>query len=261
MADIASQSLPPTWGLRPILWQSDTLRIESYPFFVILGIIAGLLVFWLLARRERAADEQSFYIVITALVGGAIGAKLPIWIVHIREIMAALPDIGPLLSGRTIVGGLIGGTLSVWWIKRKLRIKRRIGNAIAPAAALGIAIGRIGCLLRGCCFGITTDTGWGVDFGDGILRYPTQLFESVFMLILFVVLLLLLKNKPKEGALFTLFIVTYFFFRFWIEFVRSEPRILFGLTGFQYTALTVLTYYAMRILTTRNMLFHPIAVH
>ncbi|MBU0459072.1 prolipoprotein diacylglyceryl transferase [Patescibacteria group bacterium] len=234
------------WGIRPTLFQIGSFPIPSYSVFVLLGMFVAIIVFALFTRRQNQWHEHSFYILISGLVGGALGAKIPIWIVYYREIISSFPDLSVLLSGRTIVGGLIGGTFAVWAMKKKLGIKRRIGNAIAPAASLGIAIGRIGCFLRGCCYGKQTNLAWGVDFGDGIFRHPTQIYESIFCLILFFYFLWALKKPQKDGVLFRQFMVLYLIFRFLVEFIRVEPQILWGLTGFQYAALLIVVYYIAR---------------
>jgi phosphatidylglycerol:prolipoprotein diacylglycerol transferase len=137
---------------------------------------------------------------------------------------------------------LIGGSLGVTFIKRKLNIKDRIGNEIAPAAALGMAIGRIGCFLNGCCYGIPTNCSYGINFGDGVLRYPTQLFEAMFDLIMFVYIIKIKDKVTEPGKLFKLFASAYFTYRFFIEFIRVEPRVFLGLTGFQIGALIGLIY-------------------
>ena len=87
-----------------------------------------------------------------------------------------------------------------------------------------------------------------MDFGDGLLRYPTQVFESLFGFTSFIVLLWLYRKHPRDGVLLTGFMTAYFLFRFFIEFIRSESRILFNLTGYQYAALVVLLYYGIRFL-------------
>lgn len=247
MASLPPQPLPPSWGIHPVLFQYDSLRIESYPFFMGLALVTGLAVFLFYAKRLKKSNEHSFAILMAALVGGTLGAKIPIWIAQYREIAASGFDINTILSGRTIVGGLVGGTLAVWWIKRRLGIKQRIGNAIAPAISAGIAVGRIGCFLRGCCYGIPTSLPWGVNFGDGIPRHPTELYESLFGIVAFIILVVLLRKKRPDGILLTGFMIAYFVFRFFLEFIRVEPRILFGLTGYQWASLVMLAYEAYRL--------------
>ncbi len=102
------------------------------------------------------------------------------------RILANPLDPAVWLSGRTIVGGIIGGVAAVWLVKRRLGIKQRLGNYLVPSLALGIFFGRIGCFLAGCSYGVATRLPWGVDFGDGVLRNPTQLYEALFVLAIFV---------------------------------------------------------------------------
>ncbi|MDD5054731.1 MAG: prolipoprotein diacylglyceryl transferase [Candidatus Peribacteraceae bacterium] len=248
MTSLPPLPLPSSWGIRPVLFTVGSFRVESYPVFMALALFVGILVFVFFLKKEKKTHEHSFYILIAALVGGVLGAKIPIWLTQYAQIATGGFDIDALLSGRTIVGGLIGGTLAVWWIKRRLHIKQRIGNAIAPALAAGIAVGRWGCFLRGCCHGQPTLLPWGVDFGDGILRHPTQLYESLFGVIAFLILIFCLRKKQPDGLLLTGFMIAYFLFRFFLEFIRTEPRLLFGFTGYQYAAIVVLVYYALKLL-------------
>lgn len=118
-----------------------------------------------------------------ALFGGVLGSKLPMIILYWREMLDALPDFRLLISSRSIVGGLAGGAAGVFLVKKWLGISGRRGNLFVPGIAAGVAIGRLGCFLRGCCFGKPTDMRWGVDFGDGILRHPTQIYEALFMVV------------------------------------------------------------------------------
>jgi len=88
------------------------------------------------------------------------------------------------MGGKTIVGALIGGLLAVELIKRYIGFSTSTGDLYAIPLAVGIAIGRIGCFLTGLSdntYGIPTSLPWGIDFGDGISRHPTQLYEIIFL--------------------------------------------------------------------------------
>jgi len=226
-------TVPANWGILP-----NIFGINTYTIFVLLGLAAGIYVYYLLAKKEKSLGDNTFYIAVAALVGGTLGAKLPIWIINYKAIIAALPNPMAILSGRTITGGLIGGTLAVMYVKHKLGIREKRGNLFAPGIALGVAIGRIGCFLRGCCYGIHTSLPWGVDFGDGP-RHPTQLYEAIFMLGMF--FYLITRKKAKPGQLFFILMNSYFVFRFFIEFIRDNPH-YFGLTLFQYISVAALLF-------------------
>lgn len=217
-----SHNVPEGWGLCP---QS----IPVYPLCMLLAFAAGFAVYFYNARGTERQSEHLFPIVLAAFFGGLIGAKLPVVLMNLRYGF----DWQTLLAGRTIAGGLVGGTLGVLFIKKKLGIKGRYGNLLAAPIALGMAVGRLGCLLSGCCFG--NPAHWGIDFGDGIARHPTQLYELLFCLGAFFLLQRARRTAPP-GSLLTRFFMGYFIFRFVEEFIRPHP-IQFGLTTFQWICI------------------------
>ena len=134
--------------------------------------------------------------------------------------------------------------------KKILNIKeKRFGNQIAPAIALGMAIGRIGCFLTGCCFGIETSLPFGVNFGDGIMRIPTQLIEMVFCLILFGYLFYKQKSKKElqPGILFYDLVLYYFIFRFFIEFIRGTEKNILCFSIYQVISIIGVLYIVLKI--------------
>lgn len=217
--------------------------MDSYALFVSLGLIVAIALYYV-NTRARAVGNSGLYIATAAAVGGILGAKIPIWIVNLPAIIAN-PGAATLLSGRTIVGGLIGGTLAVYVVKRRLGITERLGNYLVPSLCAGILLGRIGCLLAGCCYGEPTALAWGVDFGDGVARHPTQLYEAMVLLgFLGYSQLTLARHRP--GVLFRAFMIGYFAWRFTVEFIRVNPVSAVGLTYYQLVAAIVLLYYLVR---------------
>lgn len=127
---------------------------------------------------------QRLWIVAAAAMAAAIGSKLLYWLVDPSLTAQHWRDPYYLMAGKTIVGGLIGGLIGVEWTKRRLGIARSTGDLFAIPLAVGMAIGRIGCFLSGLgdhTYGNLTALPWGVDFGDGLLRHPTQLYEVAFL--------------------------------------------------------------------------------
>lgn len=228
---------PQDWGIRPILFEILGFEVPSYTFFVTLGLIIGIMIYLYLAKSEKKYNDNTIMIFAAAMIFGILGAKLPILISNFKYIVNDPTNIALYLSGRTVVGGLIGGTIGVVIVKRLLNIKDRRGNLIAPAAAIGIAIGRIGCLFQGCCYGKPTTLGIGMNFGDDVLRHPTQIYEIIFHTTMFIVLLILRKKENKPGKLFKLYVSSYFIFRFLTEFIRVEPKGFLNLSGYQIAAL------------------------
>jgi phosphatidylglycerol:prolipoprotein diacylglycerol transferase len=213
---------------------------------VALGIVAGLVTLRRLSPRRDANDAGAVWIVAAALVGGALGAKLLELAVLPWSSVAAAGWTAALLSGRTVIGGFVGGSVAVVLVKRWLGIRERRGNEIAPAIAIGLAIGRIGCLCAGCCYGTPTSLPWGVDFGDGVARHPTQLYEALFALAAFGLLLVARRRSPAPGRLFTAFVTAYLLFRFAEEFVREGDRIALGITPYQVAAAAGLAWFAAK---------------
>ncbi|MEI6533609.1 MAG: prolipoprotein diacylglyceryl transferase [Candidatus Roizmanbacteria bacterium] len=234
---------PVIWGVHPVLLKIGNLYIPSYGVMIVIALFIGMAwYFYEVHSSQIESEDNVIYIAIAALVGGAIGAKILVFVFNINIFSMKSLDVSAFLSGRTIVGGLIGGILAVILTKKYLKIKIKKGNLFAPAIALGLAIGRIGCFLQGCCYGIATSLPWGVNFGDGILRHPTQLYESLFALLMFFYLLYCKKHKPAPGQLFRMFITNYFIFRFLIEYIRVEPKIYMGLSIYQIFSIIVIIY-------------------
>lgn len=231
------------WGIRPVLFHLGSFPVSSYTFFVALGLFAGALVYYREASKSRQNNEKTFFIAVGALVGAAIGSKLLELLINIDHVESLNTFAGFLFSGRTIIGGLVGGTLGSIITKKLLGIQIKRGNLFAPAIAIGVSIGRIGCFLNGCCYGTPSDLPWSVDFGDGILRHPTQLYESLFMLLMFIFLKTWYKKRnPAPGHLFKVLMLAYFIFRFLLEFIRTERLAFWGLTYFQVITIFVLFY-------------------
>src|SRR5450432_1248853 len=166
-------------GLRLFLWQRKRLALPA------------------LADRDR-----SLWIGVAAIVGAAIGAKLGYWIEDPRNAFANFPDWRHLLEGKTIVGALLGGLIGVEAIKRAIGAQGSSGDAFALPLIVGIAMGRIGCFLAGLddhTYGNPTQMLWAVDFGDGVPRHPTQLYEIAFLLVLATLLHYRHRNLDRDG--------------------------------------------------------------
>ncbi len=210
-------------------------QVTTYALAMGLALAAAYLLFRRNARRAGVAPNQPLPVLLAALIGGIIGAKVPVWLMQIPAWRQGLFRWDTFFAGRTIVGGLLGGVLAVWLVKRCLGIRTRYGNLLAPSIALGMAIGRMGCLLTGCCHGTPTTLPWGVNFGDGVPRHPTQFYEVLFLL---PAVFVLQRQLPRAapGQLLSGFCATYFALRFIEEFIRPTPRMA-GLSEFQWICL------------------------
>ena len=150
------------------------------------------------------------------------------------------------LGGKTIVGGLVGGLIAVEWTKRRIGVTARTGDLFALPLAIGLAVGRVGCFLTGLddgTFGTATTTWMGIDFGDGIARHPTQLYEIAFLAMLGLVLAASPRAFARSGDRFRLFMIAYLAFRLVIDALKPEPRLALGLSSIQWACAGMLLYY------------------
>ena len=205
-----------------------------------LVMLAAIVVLSVLLKRSQASLPlvwwQKLAIGLGGFCGAMIGAKLPF----------ALSDWTGLVNGttwfsdgKTIMFGIVGGYLGVEVAKWTFDIRIKTGDTFAAPVAAAVAIGRLACFVAGCCYGAPTSLPWGVRFataGNEQLRHPTQLYESIFHLAMAGLLLELRRRGLFRSQLVKLYILTYLGYRFLTEFIRPEPRIVAGLTGYQLAA-------------------------
>lgn len=189
-----------------------------------------------------------------------MGSKLLFWLEDPQLAWHSFHNPAYLIGGKTIVGALAGGLIAVELIKRCMGLSQSTGDLYAIPLALGIAVGRVGCFLTGLAdntCGTPTRFPWGIDFGDGIPRHPTQLYEMAFLLLLVpflyrvVIRSARVGTRPWEiflpGDAFRFFMVAYMLFRLVCDFIKPYPRIFIGLGGIQWACLLVLLYYSRDI--------------
>jgi uncharacterized radical SAM superfamily Fe-S cluster-containing enzyme len=169
-----------------------------------------------------------------------IGAKLPFLL---SDWQGFLDGTAWLDNGKTIVSGLVGGYLGVQAAEWAMGVKSRMCDGFAVPLAAAIGIGRLACFSAGCCYGTATSLPWGVDFGDGLHRHPTQLYESAFHLTAAVVLYQLQRRRMFRGQLVKIYFLSYFAYRFLTEFIRPEEQLWLGLTGYQWAVLVLAPFF------------------
>jgi phosphatidylglycerol:prolipoprotein diacylglycerol transferase len=226
---------------------STLFHPELHPFFEALGYGGGYLLYRHMRtiKGDPLPDDRCWLVIAAAAVGALLGSRIlgilehaPNTGVHWRDLL--------LPGGKTIVGGLLGGWLGVEITKKIVGIRPRTGDLFAIPLCVGIAIGRIGCFFAGLpddTYGTPTLLPWGVDFGDGIRRHPTQLYEIVFLLTLASFLAKLSRRPHPPGTLFRIFIASYLVWRLAIDFLKPQPH-LGGMNMIQWACIVGLVVFA-----------------
>jgi phosphatidylglycerol:prolipoprotein diacylglycerol transferase len=220
---------------------------ELHPVFEALGYVAGYLVYRRIRAKEGDAlqDDRRWIVIAAAAVGALFGSRLLGLLEHAPVTGFDWRDL-LLPGGKTIVGGLLGGWIAVEIAKAIARIKGPTGDLFAVPLCIGIAVGRIGCFLAGLpddTYGSPTSLPWGVDFGDGIRRHPTQLYEIAFLLASACFLWKWGQRPHANGVLFRTFMAAYLGWRLLIDFLKPQPHVA-GLDVIQWTCLAGLVVLA-----------------
>ena len=221
--------------------------IYPYGLMIGIGLAVCFLLFWFFCDRLQFEKKYTNFITIDAVVSIAFGffcAALTQSIYNYIENPSAGFKFGTSIN---FLGGLLGGAvffLIIYFIFRKKFTNHFLEFiAIAPVCiTVAHGFGRIGCFLSGCCYGIETDSFLGVQFPHLAHKVlPTNLFEAIFLFVLFGVLLLLtLKNKYRYNM--PIYLIGYGVWRFVIEFFRGDHRgeLITGLSPAQFWSLLLI---------------------
>jgi phosphatidylglycerol---prolipoprotein diacylglyceryl transferase len=208
----------------------------AYGWMMLAGIFVSI-VFWSrLARR----DERLVMIYIAALVSAFIGAKL-VYLAAEGWLYWHDPNRWIILAtGKSIIGALLGGYLGVEIAKRLLHYDGVTGDWFAVIVPIGIMLGRVGCMINGCCLGRECEAHWfTIDDPAGVPRWPASQVEFVFNAVVLAVILVLRWKRIASGQLFHIYLMAYGLFRFFHEFVRNTPHVVGPFSGYQFAALAV----------------------
>lgn len=213
-------------------------QVHPHALFDTLAYLAGAQVYWWMRRTGRVQSppfEQMMWVIVGIAGGAMVGAKLLAWAEAWPVFWAHFPAVG-FMGGKTIVGGLLGGWIGVEIAKKCIGVKQSTGDALVFAVIGGIVIGRIGCFLTGVTdstCGIASSFPWGIDFGDGIQRHPTQLYEMLWLVAVGALLWRLRARNWPEGTLFRIFMAAYLLFRFAVEYIKPREFQMAGLSPIQ----------------------------
>lgn len=249
----------------PFLSSGSFIPFEPNVFGISLNVhmILEYLAFFLAFRyyvflRRRNGDSIEKITRLNIIIGATLGAFLGSRFMGFLEnpvVVITAENIAALLQNKTIMGGLFGGLLGVEISKKIIGETQSSGDLFTLPIVFGIFIGRIGCFLSGTkefTYGSETTFFTGMNLGDGVLRHPTSLYELIFLILLFFILKYISKAQIlKSGDLFKIFMLLYFGFRFFIEFIKPNSFYLLGLSSIQFLCIICWIYYS-------KFLFSPI---
>jgi phosphatidylglycerol:prolipoprotein diacylglycerol transferase len=244
-----------TIGVDPIAFWN----VRWYGIMVALAAaVVVLWVIWEVRRGAKLSYETIFTAALIAIPSGVIVSRL----LHVIDLWGYYGQHpGQIIgaSGLTIYGAILGAVLGVWIYSKFSKFNfAYFADLVAPGVALAQAVGRVGCTLNGCCYGIPTSLPWGVVYTNpesyaplGIAVHPTQPYEIIYLLIIFAVLFKLKGRLKPDGSLFLIYISLYSLWRVGIDFLREGTPFFLGLHQAQVIGIIVLAI-AVPILVLRT---------
>lgn len=230
----------------PKILDLGPITIHTYGLFLAAAFIVGI---WITSRNAKKAGinpDLAWNLGLIVIFSALVGAKLLLLLSdfdyysqNFREVFS----LSTLRSAGVYYGGLLLALAAAAWFLIKKRLPAwQMADMAAPGIALGQAIGRLGCLSAGCCYGKPTPMPWGITFRDeyayhnvGVTLntplHPTQIYESLATFLLFLYLMWRLPNRHVPGRIILEYLTLYALLRFVIEFFRNDERgfILYGL--------------------------------
>ena len=238
--------------MQPIILQLPWFTLYSYGLLTALGF--GLATWYFLAATKQASLPQQLMLnlVMGIILLSLVGARIFYILIDLHHYVSNPEDIYQVWKGGMVLyGGLIFSlAFSIYYIRAHGLPFGRIADCAAPAIALGLGIGRIGCFLNGCCYGVPSSFGFifpptcpaGNIFPNQPL-FPTQPISFLNLFLIGLILHLFRKKAIAPNRLLNLFLIFYAIHRFFIEFFRADTHpILFNLTLFQVISIILIVF-------------------
>ncbi len=238
--------------MQPVLFKIGAFELRGYGLMLALSFLLGIMLAVHRAKKRDVNPNHVMDLSVIILISAIVGSRFLYVIAHLDEFRGHwLDTINPFqssgqigLAGLTLLGGVILSFISSFiYLRRKKLPFLRFADVVIPSVGLGIFLTRIGCFLNGCCYGLPCEQGHfcltfppdsaaGSIF-PGVPLIPTQLYSSLYGLIIFVVLLALDRRRHFEGYLFYWFLILYGLSRFIIDFFRyyESSMVLFEIGG------------------------------
>ena len=235
-------------GINPVAFTIGSVGVRWYGVMVALAVLT--IILWMIRQHRMGANltpDGMLNAALVAIPSGIIISRL-LHVVDKWDYYIQNPSQIIGASGLTIYGAVLGATLGLWITSKFSNFKfGYFADVMAPSIILAQAVGRVGCTINGCCYGLPTSLPWGVVYTHpnsfapiGVAIHPTQIYEIIYNLIVFGVLLKLRGRFKPDGSLFLIYLILYSIWRFSISFLREESPFLFGLPQAQVMAIIVL---------------------
>ncbi len=265
--------------MHPELFKIGPFTVHSFGLMMAFGFIIASIILTKEINRKGYDPNLGSTITLLAVIFGIAGSKILYLIEDWHHFI--LNPIREAFSpgGLTWYGGFFLATFAIWIYTKKKKVPfLKICDSAAPALMLGYGVARIGCHLAGDGdYGFPTDLPWGAVYSNGtyppslafrdfpeivekygingivpdtITVHPTPIYESILSVILFLIMWKLRKKNFVDGKMFMLYLIFYGSSRLMIEFIRLNPRILFGLSEAQLLSiiLIMIGFIGLRIL-------------
>lgn len=218
-------------------WNNELLQIGpftvyGYGLMIAIGVLVAYSVGEYRAKKRGLDPDSLFWLTISCLIGGILGAKLLFILVEIKSIIANPKILLDVTHGFVVYGGIIGGIgVGYLFCKIKKLPFLKYFDLVMPSIAIAQGFGRVGCMFAGCCYGRETESWFHViyqtsDFApNGVALIPTQLIMAILNFAHFFILAYLAKKVVKhDGQVAGFYLVFYSIGRFFLEYLRNDPR-------------------------------------
>ena len=233
-----------------VAFEIGGISVRWYSILMILAIgVPPAWVFYQSRNRPEIDTNHIWGAFLVSLPSGFVLARL-IHVVDQWQYYSRFPNQIASGSGLAIWGAVIGASLGIWVYFRIVKAPAgAIFDIMAPGIVLAQIVGRVGCTVNGCCYGTATALSWGITYTHpdssgfatlGTAVHPTQVYEMIFLAIVFGVLLLMRRRLKPDGSLYLLYLSLYSVWRIGIGFLRDNSETLVGLQQAQVIAIVVL---------------------
>ena len=246
-------------SIDPVAFTIGSIEVRWYGIFIALAILIIVLwTVWQVKRGARVSYDTVFTAALVGIPSGLILSRL-LHVVdnweyygrHMGEIIGS--------GGLTAYGAILGATIGVWIYSRFSKLNfGYFADTVAPGIILAQAIGRVGCTINGCCYGLETFLPWSIVYTHpdsfcplGVSTHPTTVYEIFWNLLVFGALLRLKGHLKPDGSIYLVYISLYSVYRLGTDFMREGTSFLFGLHQAQVIAVIVLAI-ALPLLVLRT---------